>query len=74
MAAVPTTVAPGMAEARSPVMTPDFRTFATAASMQAAASDSPREWRSIMAAERIWAIGLAMPLPAMSGAEPPAGS
>ena len=32
------------------------------------------EWRSSIAAERICAIGLAMSLPAMSGAEPPAGS
>src|ERR1035438_9396102 len=37
--------------------------------MPAAASASPRR-SSIIAADQIWAIGLAMPLPAMSGAEP----
>ena len=45
----------------------------TAASMRAASSSNPR-WRSSMAAERMAAVGLAMPLPAMSGAEPWIGS
>ena len=34
----------------------------------------PKEWRSIIAAERIVAIGLALPCPAMSGALPWIGS
>ena len=48
---------------------PSAYTAATAARMRAAASSSPR-WSSIMAAERISAVGLATSLPAMSGAEP----
>ena len=34
----------------------------------------PKEWRSSIAAERIIAIGLALPCPAISGAEPWIGS
>ncbi len=40
---------------------------------RAAASFSPR-WSSIIAPDQIWPIGLAMPRPAMSGAEPCTGS
>ena len=39
-----------------------------------ASASMPNEWRSNIAAERIVAIGLARPLPAMSGAEPWIGS
>src|SRR5258705_7356969 len=38
-----------------------------------AASGWPR-WSSIIAADQIWAIGLATPVPAMSGADPWTGS
>ena len=41
--------------------------------MEAAASGSPR-WSSIMAPAQIWPTGLAMPWPAMSGADPCTGS
>ena len=41
--------------------------------MRAAASASPRK-SSIIAADRMAAIGLALPVPAMSGAEPCTGS
>ena len=41
--------------------------------MASAASAWPR-WSSIIAPDQIWPIGLAMPLPAMSGAEPCTGS
>ncbi len=44
-------------------------TFSTAASMRRAASRSPTYW-SIIAAERMSAVGLATPFPAMSGALP----
>jgi hypothetical protein len=42
----------------------------TAASIEAASAGRPSEWRSSMAAERMVPMGLAIPLPAMSGAEP----
>ena len=46
---------------------------AQAASTRLAASDSPRK-SSIIAPDRMAALGLAMPCPAMSGAEPWTGS
>ena len=46
----------------------------TAASTACASASSPSEWRSSMAALRMAASGLAMPCPAMSGAEPWIGS
>ena len=49
------------------------RVVSMALRMAAAASDSPR-WSSIIAADQIWPMGLAMPWPAMSGAEPWTGS
>ena len=42
--------------------------------MASASSAIPKEYRSIMAAERMQAVGLTMSLPAMSGAEPWMGS
>ena len=39
--------------------------------MRAAESFRPNEYRSIIATDRICAIGLAMPMPAISGADPP---
>eukprot|EP00965_Chrysotila_dentata_P044850 1490107-Pleurochrysis_carterae.AAC.1 len=65
-------LAPG--EARSAVRTPAAMVSATAFSIAAAASGCPKEKRSIIATQRICAAGLATPLPAMSGAEPPDGS
>mmetsp|Transcript_59109 Transcript_59109/g.128317 ORF Transcript_59109/g.128317 Transcript_59109/m.128317 type:complete len:233 (+) Transcript_59109:80-778(+) len=67
-----TVLAPG--EARSAVRTPAAMVSATAFSIAAAASGCPKEKRSIIATQRICAAGLATPLPAMSGAEPPDGS
>ena len=67
-----TGVTPGVAMSR--VMIRFSRMAATAFSMAAAGSSRPRLYLSSMAADRIWAMGLAMPWPAMSGAEPPAGS
>ena len=61
-------------EAISMVRTPDASTSATARSMAAASAASPNAWRSIIAAERMVASGLATPFPAMSGAEPCMGS
>jgi hypothetical protein len=58
----------------SPVRNPLFNTFLTAFSIRAACLGRTSEWRSIIAADMIIAIGLAMSLPAMSGAEPPDGS
>ena len=49
-------------------------TWRTAFSMETASASKPREKRSSRATERIWAMGLAMPRPAMSGAVPPLGS
>src|SRR5208282_4735894 len=48
-------------------------TFSIALTMAAAASASPR-CSSIIAPDQIWPIGLAMPSPAISGAEPCTGS
>ena len=53
---------------------PALMASATAVSIATAASTRPKLWRSIKAAERIWAMGFAMFFPAMSGAVPPAGS
>eukprot|EP00952_Eustigmatos_sp_NYUAD-ZCMA_P010162 41832-Eustigmatos_ZCMA.PRE.1 len=58
----------------SGVRRPCASTCFTAASMRSAASGWSRLKRSIMAADRIVASGLATPLPAMSGAEPCDGS
>src|SRR5439155_13005528 len=59
---------------RSGVRSPWSRALSTADSTDAAASGKPSPWRSIMAALRNIARGLAMPWPAMSGAEPWTGS
>src|SRR5262249_13814102 len=59
---------------RSPPRKPSASALATAPSIRAASASSPKLWRSSMAAERIVAIGLATPLPAMSGALPWIGS
>src|SRR4029077_4537664 len=48
-------------------------TCSIALTIEAAASASPR-WSSIIAPDQIWPIGLAMPWPAISGAEPCTGS
>jgi len=48
---------------------PRARTVSTAASTAAAAAGSPR-CSSIIEAHQIWPMGLAMPRPAMSGADP----
>mmetsp|Transcript_6771 Transcript_6771/g.28513 ORF Transcript_6771/g.28513 Transcript_6771/m.28513 type:complete len:200 (+) Transcript_6771:1962-2561(+) len=58
----------------SAVRKPSASTDCTACSMRAAASGWWRENLSIMAADRIVASGLAMPLPAISGALPWDGS
>ena len=58
----------------SPVLWPFFIVCFIAVSIALAAFSSLKECLSIIAVERIWAIGLAMPFPAMSGAEPPEGS
>src|SRR5271165_5395381 len=58
----------------SPVRQPAAMAFPTASSNAQASSSSPKLWRNINAAERIWAMGLARFLPAISGAVPPAGS
>ncbi len=47
---------------------------ATACSIAFASVSSLKLYRSINAAERICAIGFAIPCPAISGAEPPIGS
>ena len=52
---------------------PDASAVSTASSTVRAASASPR-WSSIIAPARTIASGLAMPRPAMSGAEPCTGS
>ena len=56
--------------ARSRVRRPAASVSATARSTASASMASPKEWRSIIAAERIVARGFAIPLPAMSGALP----
>ena len=58
---------------RSPVRTPAASVPSNAAVSWAAAADWPR-WSSIIAAAHICPTGLAMPLPAMSGADPWTGS
>ena len=60
--------------AMSAVKTPSSSAACTAASTAAASASNPSEWRSSIAALKIVAYGLAMPLPAMSGAEPWIGS
>ena len=53
---------------------PSARTASTAASIASASAGSWKEYRIIMATERIVAMGLALPCPAMSGADPWMGS
>src|SRR5205807_2426905 len=59
---------------RSGVLRPAASARSTADSTAAASLSKPRPWRSISAAERNIASGLATPRPAMSGAEPCTGS
>ena len=54
----------------SPVRKPSLSTLCTAPSMAAASASISKARRSIIAADRIVASGLALPCPAMSGAEP----
>ncbi len=72
IARVPTFVVPS--DQISAVLSPDVRTSCTARSTRAAASGCWREWRSIMATDKIVASGFATSLPAMSGALPWLGS
>ncbi len=58
-----------MSRVRGPLVS----TVSIARTTAAAASGWPR-WSSIIAPDQIWPIGLAMPRPAMSGAEPWTGS
>ena len=60
--------------AMSAVRTPSSKVLSTAFSITSASSESPKEKRSIIAAERIVAIGFARPFPAISGADPWIGS
>jgi hypothetical protein len=58
----------------SAVRRPPASTFSIAVSSSFASYSSPKDQRSSMAKDSIWAQGLAMPRPAMSGAEPWIGS
>ncbi len=58
----------------SAVRWPASRTRSTARSTRSASFSMASEYRKSIAAERIAAIGFAMPLPAMSGAVPWTGS
>ena len=60
--------------ARSAVRAPSLRVFSTAASRASASFLRSNAYHSIMDAERMVAIGLAMFLPAIVGAEPWIGS
>src|ERR1039458_7192062 len=71
MARVPTQAPPNEISA---VRAPPVTALLTAASIREAASSRPKLYRSMRAVERICAQGFATPLPAMSGAVPPAGS
>src|SRR6202166_5438029 len=71
-ASMPNDAAPS--RARSRVRAPDAMVFATAFSMRVAPASSERLWRHSSAADKIAAIGFAIPFPAMSGAVPPIGS
>jgi len=53
-----------------PVRAPAVIVSSTAFSMAAASASKSSEWRSSIAHDKIIPMGLAMPLPAMSGAEP----
>src|ERR1700693_2054363 len=71
-ASVPSEGAPS--RARSRVLAPDAMADATAFSMRAALASSLSEWRQSKAADKIAAIGLAIPFPAVAGALPLIGS
>src|SRR5215208_4875294 len=58
------------APARSAVRSPFSSTRSTAASSAAASSGLSRPWRNMSATDRNVARGLAVPVPAMSGADP----
>ena len=59
---------------RSAVRRPSASARSTADSIAVAGSSSEKPWRSIIAADRNIASGLAAPVPAMSGADPWTGS
>ena len=60
--------------ARSAVRAPSFNAFSTALSTASASAERSNAYLSIIDAERMVAMGLAMFLPAMVGAEPWMGS
>src|SRR5439155_10571907 len=69
---VPTSFVP--AEWMSRVRWPRSSTVSTAASIRSASAARPSEYRKSIAADRMAAMGLATPWPAMSGAVPCTGS
>src|ERR1700730_17363963 len=71
--AAPRSLVPALPPRSGVRVPPSASTSAIAGSTAAAAALSPK-CSSIIAPDQIWPIGLAMPRPAMSGAEPCTGS